>query len=833
MKGSEPVDSRNLFDFRFVDRYQQKKDIAKFLNSELTFNTLWLSGKQGIGKTRLLKEIVEKQASKDRDYIFCSFEETNSTDKLEEFIDLLQRKSKLKFFDFLKVHYESIFDISKKITTGILKIAGFDLGDFVDAAYDSTKIFITHKTQQHSAIKVIANYLNIILANKRLIVVLDHFSKCKQETVDLFMQIIAQFVDNKNIHFIISTTEEEMEYRNDISSKILLKIPVHTMILSEFDEDIYFYEILQDIFHIPDESKPIISQIHTICDGSPVKLQAALMESYRSNIIYLEKEKAVIDFLKLRQIILQKEFGFKLENYKLPAQIIFRLIIALDEQAPSLLLIKASKFIVDNMFLGLGVLKEDLSSELSNLYQYNVIEFSLDGNSIVKINNPIIREILREKFKYDPTNKLFSKTLVDFLCENKEFVLSLGLTSDWIEKMIVSHAINGKTNNWIQLALEYGIFKYRKNRFSDAAEYFETILSQTEYISSENLFPIVDCFFQVGKYTTAETLLRELEKRSDCNKWTYNYYFSRTENLLLRKEHALQLAEEATHNAHSREEKIKALNMQQQILVDMTDGKERAKIIFDNLVELFKKSDTETKSQILPTLKTAVDFYHAEETFAFLDLAKKMALQENNQIEEAFILTNEGFEHFRQGNIESAENCFLNSAKKLFDIRTHEISYPLNNLANCYMSKNMFEEALTILLKSSLWNTSSYVFVTNETLLMVCYAHIGKTEKAIEMINKLLAYIEQFDINDKTMLRKIYLNIALVYKKINKPYLSEEFAKKAYPLSFNTSSWYRAYTLIKNLYEDEPNPISFCREKEKWYWSNGDYEPWLVTFSHD
>ena len=70
MKGSEPVDSRNLFDFRFVDRYQQKKDIAKFLNSELTFNTLWLSGKQGIGKTRLLKEIVEKQASKDRDYIF-------------------------------------------------------------------------------------------------------------------------------------------------------------------------------------------------------------------------------------------------------------------------------------------------------------------------------------------------------------------------------------------------------------------------------------------------------------------------------------------------------------------------------------------------------------------------------------------------------------------------------------------------------------------------------------------------------------------------------------------------------------------------------------------
>lgn len=45
------MNSRSLFKFRFVDRFQEKKILADFLEGKLEFNTLWISGKQGIGKT--------------------------------------------------------------------------------------------------------------------------------------------------------------------------------------------------------------------------------------------------------------------------------------------------------------------------------------------------------------------------------------------------------------------------------------------------------------------------------------------------------------------------------------------------------------------------------------------------------------------------------------------------------------------------------------------------------------------------------------------------------------------------------------------------------------
>lgn len=192
----------------------------------------------------MIHEVVEKQCSEDIIPIICLFKDNHRVDKLEEFIKLLQEKSDLNFSDFLKLNCTSLLDISKQITVQILKLIGIDLSGFISAAYDGTKIFVTQKRQQHAASKVIANYINAILKDKSLIMVLDHFSDCKKESIDLFMQIIGQFIGNSKILFILSTTDEEMANRKYIQTELISRIPVVPLIIRAFDEDIYFYEIL-------------------------------------------------------------------------------------------------------------------------------------------------------------------------------------------------------------------------------------------------------------------------------------------------------------------------------------------------------------------------------------------------------------------------------------------------------------------------------------------------------------------------------------------------------------------------------------------------------------
>lgn len=829
------MDSRKLFQFRFVDRFYPQKTLLNFVNGKLQTNTLWISSCQGVGKTRLIQEVISKDNIDKREYIFCSFEDNQAIDKTAEFIKLMQDKAQLSFTDFLKTNYISLLDISKQITNQILKLVGVDLDGFIDSIHDCTKIYIDQKKQQHSAIKVVANYINEIISKSTLVIVLDHFSLCKQEHVDFFMQIIGQFIDNPHIRFILSTTNEEMEKRTDIRDRLLNKIPVISMVLEPIDEDIYFFEILQEIFSISKEAKALVSQIYTACEGSLVRLQAALMELYRVGSIQTKNDTATIDLNCLKRTILQKNNDFKIDCYKINAQMLLRSIIGFKEQAPLPLLLEATSHILSDLFQGMTFLTENLSEEIGKLYQHNIIDIVLEEKSVVKIVNPIIRETLHEKFSSAPIHRLFSQKMVLYLRQNKESILSFGVSQEWLDYILVIHSIEGQITDWVQCAVKYGISQYEHNYISIALEIFNAIKEESDSVASEDLIKIADCFFQKGDYSTAESILQVIDERGDYNQWLFYYSYCRIQNLQLRKENALELAQKAAEYSHNNLEHIRALNMQQQILVDMTNGKEKAKSIFDNIVEQFNKADNYTQKIILPTLKSAIDFYHGEEAFAYLNLAKEKALDNNDQLEEAFIMTNEGFEYFRQGSVDMAKSCFKESIKKLTNLRIHEISYPLNNLANCYMSKERFEEAISALHKASLWNTSGYASISINTLLMVCYAHTGEREKSLKIASDLISNIDLFGITDTTMLRKIYLNIALVYKQLNESHdFITMYALKAYPLSIQTSSWYRALEIARpSLSENNDDPMLFCRRGEEWYWTHGCYEPWLITFSHD
>lgn len=827
------MDSRSLFQFRFVNRFDSKDRIIKFIGTPSKGEALWVYGPRGAGKSRLIKKVLSEHLKDDQRSIIFSFDSSSESTELQQFLDKLQEVSTIRFIDFLRTNYTSLLDISKQVTTQLLKTVGIDISEFISAAYDGARLYISKATQQqHSASKVIEQYVNVILNQYSLVIALDHFSSCKKQSVDLFVQFIGRFIENPDVHFLICTTDEDLCDRDDIQTKLLTKIAVDRLELKPFDDDIYFYEILKDIFNISQSERDVIRQVFFICNGLPDKLQLALMELYRKNAIELDEDSARLDLAEMKRYLLQKEVRFKLSSYNISAKILLWLVIAFDECAPLQLLRHSAEYLIKKVFWGMDLLVQNLDQELKNLLQGNVIDVKIEQKGAVRIGNLFVREALKEQLAAEPAHRLLSSALVSYFSDEASFLESLGLEQDWKEKILVTHIIEAQVSEWVDTALKYGIYQYSKGFIADAADVFARIQQESDKISSMNLLKMANCFYMVGRYCSAESLMQLIEGRQDLDNWEFHFCYSRILNLLLKKEDAVNKTRIAITHATTEGQRIQALNMQQQILVDTSNGHSEAKEIFFSLIKQLR-GNTQLRHYILPTLKTAVDFCHGAEAFMYLEEAKNIARENDNQLELAYILTNEGSEHFRQGQLQLAEQCFTESIKLLENMRIHEISYPLCDLANCYMAKEMYEQAISLLLRAALWNQSNYVFITIQTLLMVCYAFLGQDKKSIQIAKDLECYIGTYEITDTTMLRKIYLNMAIIYRCLENTSLEEKYAKMAYHLSTHTSSWYRAYEIAQPYMQNLSAPIQHCPLGEEWYWTNASYDHWLVTFSHD
>lgn len=564
-----------------------------------------------------------------------------------------------------------------------------------------------------------------------------------------------------------------------------------------------------------------------------MRLHAALTKMFMNGTIKLNSNTntAEIDLDELKKTIKFKDLSFDYTKLDFCQKSILRLIIAFKEHASLELLIKSSSQIIRKI-AKIPMTEEKISDAAFNLLSNEVICINSENN--VKIANSLIRDAIEEAISQEPIHMLFSNYILEYILENKEQIVASGISKELLEYLIVLHSIIGVSQDWIEQAVNYGLSLYDKNHIAVAIEIFNHVKKEVKSVASDKLTIIADCYFQDGNYETAEQLLQLVADRNDYETWQFYYSFCKVENLLLKKDFALELAQNAENKSANIVEQIKSLNMQQQILVDMSDGKEAAAEIFNRLIEMGENYDEQVEKAILPTLKCAIDFYHGQDAFVYLNQAEEKAIKFNYQFEEALILTNKGFEYFRQGNLIDAKSCFDRSIEMLTNLRIHEISYPLNNLANYYMSKDMFHNAITIITKANMWNTSTYVSISLKTLLMVCYAHTAERERSLKIASELIDYIRYYKITDNTMLRKIYLNIALVYKHLNEPESAiNEYAEKAYKLSANTSSWYRAYDVARKILTTNDDPLSHCFPDEEWYWTNGKYEPWLVTFSHD
>ena len=189
-----------------------------------------------------------------------------------------------------------------------------------------------------------------------------------------------------------------------------------------------------------------------------------------------------------------------------------------------------------------------------------------------------------------------------------------------------------------------------------------------------------------------------------------------------------------------------------------------------------------------------------------------------------------GYEFFKLNNYEKCKSLYTESLDILAQTKIHESAYPLSNIAVCNMIDNKYSEALTLIKRAIFWNRSSYLKFVLDTHLMLCYQQIGQNEKSYEIAESLFNKLETVKINDPVILRKVYLNLAINYDKLEYPQYARICAQRAYPVCIGSSSEYRASQILKKYGGSPKNELRDLKEQ---YCTKFYFDHWLTIFSHD
>lgn len=165
-------------------------------------------------------------------------------------------------------------------------------------------------------------------------------------------------------------------------------------------------------------------------------------------------------------------------------------------------------------------------------------------------------------------------------------------------------------------------------------------------------------------------------------------------------------------------------------------------------------------------------------------------------------------------------NCLLFSIK-------YEYSYAANNLAICYMLKENFGSAKDILLEALFWNRTKYGELVLNTHLMMCALYLNNLNDCNCYYEFLRNYMENNNVLDPIINRKIYMNLAIASSKLENPINASAYYEKAKSYIAHSSSEWRYYMLTNKNNENhftEPNAN---------YQKVLSFDPWFLIYAHD
>lgn len=802
-----------LFNFRFVDRKKEQEKLKRFFADNLE-STLWIKGKSGLGKTTFFNYVLSDSCIP---YLLCYVNiktESNAVDIISNFIEELQKNSNVDFLSMVKTKYKHFYNNTYKNTKELTSAVFPQISMIASMLLDFGYTVVTLDDENQNSIELILTYIRTILQEKKLCICIDNFSRCDLETANIFFQVFKTFLVEENFRSCIITTSEDLQ--EDLQDAIYHEIPYKEIAITKLDKYIYFCQILEPIFELKAYEQEDIEYLCYKCEGSPKKLSTVISKLLEKNGITISPTaKATIDKDILFSILQSEHIHFKEDDFGPAKKWVLFTYLCLSEEVDYLCYESMALFISQRFFLYQSYNQELFKKELLELIDSNILKYNRN-NTISICYDSDYRELM-DIFQSSQFKGLFSQYSYEFLLSHSDIFER--------QKLLCRHAREANIAGWEQLNFRYGKMLAKQKHFYDAQKIFAFLKNYFHKLHVMQVLFIAMTSYEAGNYQLAIKQLKMLnleQLRFKQARYYYLFFLGKSYNNIGNVKKGVKMLEKALLEVSvDSKEYAQTLNVLHMYYFEIPEKIGKSLEIFQQIRNNYKLTYPLIWAN---TMRGCHNFLENEEALQVLKIAENIL---EDELEKAYIQTTKGFVLIKSNENDKAKEQFEIACEVIKRLKIHEYSYAANNLALCYMINGDYLNAKDILIEALLWNRTDYGNLVIQNHLMICALYLNQKEEAEEYYKYLQSYMETRQPTDPIMNLKIYMNLAIVSKKMDLLNSSKKFLNKAEQFAKNTTSEWRYYVLLEQV---DSCPIPRPTAKYKII---KDFEPWFLVYAHD
>ena len=449
------------------------------------------------------------------------------------------------------------------------------------------------------------------------------------------------------------------------------------------------------------------------------------------------------------------------------------------------------------------------------LIEKEILKYDYSNNVISPCHDLDYIELM-DVFSASQLKSMFSQCTYEFLLIKSEIPLR--------EKLLCVHAKEANILGWEILNFRYGKELFHNRQFYDAQKVFGRLTDRLYKLHPMQIIQIALCSYETGNYQMTIKIFNMIKpEQLKFSKVRYLYYFylGKSYNNIGQTLTAAELLEKSLYEIKKDSILyVQTLNVLHMYYFEIPEKYESAKKIFYYIKNNYENVYPEIWAS---TMRNCYNFLDDHDSLDILDKADQKV---EDELQKAFIKTTKGFIFVKLDQLSEAKIQFKESARTIKCLKKHEYSYVANNLAVCYMIEGRFDTARDILIEAIFWNRTNYCNLTLQTHLMVCSSYLSLNNEIDYYFDFLVKKIENQVITDPIAKRKIYMNLAIVSKRMGRYITSNSYFEKARPYIINSPSEWRYSVLTNSIEFTNVRPSAT-------YLQTLDFEPWFLIYAHD
>lgn len=823
--------NKELLNFKFVDRTNETISANDFIKNDKDRKVLIIKGKKSVGKNFFIDKIKLENSS--LTFISLDFNDANHSSSYKLFIEELQKISNGKFIQFVKDNYTNVMQITAKTVSSVLEISGNTIpSEIINYMINTSMYFLSKKKEQESTVKLIVKYIEQLSKFENLVITIKDISKSDDYSLPIISQVILTAVETLKVKFIISVDEDDWnENKNDINTFFSYKVKCIPINLKRFTDWHLFQSILLDIFDLTSEDENSIQHVFNICNGYPGELKRFLSQLYFNSIedFSLSQGKARWNKRSIQKIISNETKKKEFDNPI--AKLIYMIVLFIDIEMTYDILLDISSYVADKIHI-LVTAEHLMESNIQKLiYTYQLLEIKFDEHELIALNANSDRDLLKIEFLDDKLMPLLSRYISEYLLTHREDFIKIGGKTKYLSQLSW-HTYKSHFKSWETINFQIAKELYKQSELSLAKEIFIRLIDQSNNFSVNDRFIMASCFYDIGKYSLAEEIIGDIDT-NNCG-FDQLMLIVRIKNINMKKPYAIDLLSDMEKTKKFDSHLYEILDTKQRILSNIYTKRKDGKIIFDYLQSQYDTNKTTYNDFLL----SSMEYYRGKKVQDNFGILEKVYIKNKNRLMLAELFVNKGFDLFWQGNIESAKTSFKNSIAIFESLRIQELSYALNNLANCLMMEGDFLGAISSLCRAQMFNKSKYTEIVLKTHLMVCYAIIDDDD-----FQSLYQYLSNYlkENKNEQLDVSIYLKVTYALGFVQEvqglsDYKFDEYdyVHQAIALADSYDTETLPYIWFKDWKEEIDEDIKRRLNADQYpEFFNLRFEPWLLTITHD